>query len=89
MSLMTMEEERLRVGSIWVRIRTLPLASFYLGYRSNCLEAGEFVQAIEIPRRIPGTVVRAWKISKRYDCDISAVCGAFVLRLDAGRVTHA
>jgi xanthine dehydrogenase small subunit len=71
------------------RIRTLPLASFYLGYRSNWLEAGEFVQAIEIPRRIPGTVVRAWKISKRYDCDISAVCGAFVLRLEADRVIHA
>ena len=71
------------------RIRTLPLESFSLGYRTNRLEAGEFVQAIEIPRRIPGTVVRAWKISKRYDCDISAVCGAFVLRLEADRVIHA
>jgi xanthine dehydrogenase small subunit len=71
------------------RVRTLALDSFYLGYRNNQLEAGEFLQAIQIPHREPGTLVRAWKISKRYDSDISAVFGAFALRLEADRIIEA
>ena len=37
------------------------------------LEPGEFVQAIEVPLATTAEV-RAWKISKRFDRDISAVC---------------
>ncbi len=33
--------------------------------------------------------VRAWKISKRYDCDISAVCAGLALRLDGNTVVDA
>jgi xanthine dehydrogenase small subunit len=72
-----------------LRIRTLPLDQFYLGYRKNQLETGEFLQAIQVPRREPETLLRAWKVSKRYDCDISAVCGAFALRLEEDRIVHA
>ena len=42
--------------------------------------AGEFVQAIEVPLGSPA-VVRAYKISKRFDCDISAVCAGLALEL--------
>jgi xanthine dehydrogenase small subunit len=57
------------------RVRRVPLEAFYLGYMVNALEPGEFVQALEVPLPAPGnaTAVRAYKISKRFDSDISAV----------------
>ncbi len=69
--------------------RRLPLSAFYLDYMRNALQPGEFVQAIEFPLPAPGTLLRAEKHSKRYDCDISAVSLALALRRDAqGRVAH-
>ena len=73
----------LRLGD---RERRLPLPEFYTGYMLNRLEPGEFVQAIEVPLD-PHTAVRAYKISKRFDCDISAVCAGLAIGLDdAGHV---
>ena len=60
--------------------RTLPLESFYLGYQRNDLQPGEFIEWIEVPLPPEGQVLRAWKISKRYDSDISAVCAGFALQ---------
>jgi xanthine dehydrogenase small subunit len=72
-------------------VRRVELDAFYTGYMRNRLERGEFVQAIEVPldgpRALP--VVRAWKLSKRYDCDISAVCAGLALRLEGGTVREA
>ncbi|MBK1713685.1 xanthine dehydrogenase small subunit [Rubrivivax gelatinosus] len=71
------------------RVRELALDQFYVDYMKNRLEAGEFVQAIVVPQAPPGSVVRGWKISKRWDSDISAVCAAFRLRLDEdGRIAE-
>ena len=56
------------------RTRRLPLDQFYLDYRRTALEPGEFVAAVRIPPRGPGERLSAWKVSKRYDQDISAVC---------------
>jgi xanthine dehydrogenase small subunit len=55
----------------------------------NRLEAGEFVQAIEVPLSAFDRSLRAYKISKRFDSDISAVFGAFRVRLDGERVADA
>jgi xanthine dehydrogenase small subunit len=71
------------------RLRNMPLQDFYLDYMKNRLEAGEFVQSLAVPLPAPGQVLRAWKIAKRFDSDISAVCGAMVLELDGGTVTSA
>ncbi len=68
------------------RVRTLPLAEFYVDYMSNRLEAGEFIHAIEIPPVASAVEVRSYKISKRFDCDISALATGFALRLDGDRV---
>ncbi len=73
----------LRKGS---RERTLPLADFYLDYMKNRLEAGEFVRALRVPLPSAATAVRCYKVSKRYDCDISAVCAAFALDFDGASV---
>ena len=64
------------------RVRRLPLPEFYLDYMKNRLEAGEFVQAIVIPGLPARRQVRAYKISKRFDCDISALCAGFAIELD-------
>jgi xanthine dehydrogenase small subunit len=66
--------------------RTLPLEDFYLGYRRSALAAGEFVRAIRVPHRQPGTLLRAYKVSRRHDQDISAVFAAFRLDVDGGRI---
>ena len=79
-------EIQLRQGS---QQRTLALQDFYLGYQQKDLRVGEFVQAIRIPLNQQHYQLASYKVSKRYDQDISAVCAAFVLGLDsAGKVTH-
>ncbi len=70
------------------RVRRLPLADYYTGYMQSRLEPGEFVQAIEVPLADPAEV-RAYKISKRFDCDISALCAGLAIALDGGGVATA
>ena len=69
--------------------RVLPLDQFYLGYQQNDLQPGEFIQAIRIPLNSNHYRIASYKVSKRYDQDISAVCAALVMGLDeAGVITH-
>jgi xanthine dehydrogenase small subunit len=70
--------------------RTLPLENFFIAYGKQDRRPGELVERISLPRPVPGTHYRAYKVSKRFDQDISAVMGAFLLRLDeGGRVMEA
>ena len=66
--------------------RSVPLDSFYPGFRQTALASGEFVAAVRVPPRPPCLVVAAYKISKRYDQDISAVFACFALVIDADGV---
>jgi xanthine dehydrogenase small subunit len=66
--------------------RTLALEELYLGYQKKALEPGEFVVAVEVPLPAAATTFACYKLSKRIDQDISAVCGAFALRCEDGRV---
>jgi xanthine dehydrogenase small subunit len=68
------------------RVRRLPLHEFYLDYMKNRLEPGEFVQALAVPLSVTTRQLRAYKISKRFDCDISAVCAGLAIELDGGLV---
>ena len=76
---------KLRWGST---VREMPLADLYLDYMKNALLAGEFIEAIEIPAREESILLRCYKLSKRFDQDISAVCMAILLRLDGDKVTE-
>jgi xanthine dehydrogenase small subunit len=69
--------------------RTLPLEDFYIGYQKTALEPGEFVAALRVPRHAPQLRFRTYKISKRYDQDISAVCAAFALKVENGAIRSA
>lgn len=67
--------------------RELPLEAFYLGYQKTARVPGEFLSHVRVPRRRDGLTLRAWKISKRFDQDISAVFACFALALDGDRVS--
>jgi len=69
--------------------RALPLEDFYLAYRKTALAPGEFVSRIRLPARPPGLLLRAYKISRRYDQDISAVLACFALRIRGSTVVDA
>ena len=69
--------------------RELPLEQFYVDYMKNRLEPGEFVEAVAVPLPESGWQVQAHKLSKRFDCDISAVSAGFALRLEGERVAEA
>ena len=74
----------LRKGS---QQRTVALEDFFTGYHRTILAAGEFIERIDVP--LPPShedEFRCYKVSKRFDQDISAVCAAFSLRLEQGVV---
>lgn len=68
------------------RQRTLALEDLYLDYRKQDRDAGEFVEAVLVPLRGAGMQVASYKLSKRFDQDISAVCSAYALTLENGQV---
>jgi xanthine dehydrogenase small subunit len=71
------------------RRRTIPLEDLYLGYRKTALEPGELITAVRVPLPVPGRLVATYKVSKRIDQDISAVCAAFALEVRDGTVIDA
>ncbi|MDP2082391.1 MAG: xanthine dehydrogenase small subunit [Pseudotabrizicola sp.] len=67
--------------------RQMPLEDFFLEYRKQDRLPGEFVEAVTIPAAAPN--LRCYKLSKRFDQDISAVCGCFNLTVTDGTITDA
>ncbi|MEM8881150.1 MAG: FAD binding domain-containing protein [Pseudomonadota bacterium] len=67
--------------------RDIALEDFFLDYGRQDRQKGEFVEAITIPRQVDR--LRCYKLSKRFDQDISAVCGAFSIRVEDAQVTEA
>ena len=67
--------------------RDMALEDFFIEYRRQDRLPGEFVEAVTIPTDAPN--LRCYKISKRFDQDISAVCGCFNLTFADGIVTDA
>ncbi len=74
---------KLRLGS---DTRELDLTDLYLDYMKNAMQPGEFIESVIVPEREPSLSLASYKLCKRFDQDISAVCAAFSLRLDAGRI---
>ncbi|WP_035024598.1 xanthine dehydrogenase small subunit [Enterovibrio calviensis] len=69
----------LRLGNT---TRDIALEDFFHDYKVTALQPSEFIQTIHIPKPTPDKAFKAYKISKRFDDDISAVCGAFRLTFD-------
>ena len=69
--------------------RVMALEDFYLGYQKKDLLPGEFVEAVRVPLPRAGVQFRTYKLAKRFDQDISAVCAAFAFTLDGGLIKEA
>jgi xanthine dehydrogenase small subunit len=67
--------------------REIALEEFFLDYRKQDRAAGELIEAVIVPVQAPA--LRCYKLSKRFDQDISAVCGCFNVTLSDGIVTAA
>ncbi|MDO8177152.1 MAG: xanthine dehydrogenase small subunit [Undibacterium sp.] len=69
--------------------RVMLLENFYLDYMKKDMRPGEFVAAVRIPLPRTDLQFRTYKLAKRYDQDISAVCAAFAITLDGDIVRDA
>ncbi len=67
--------------------RSIAIEDFFIDYGKQDRSHGEFVERITIPRQIDR--LKVYKLSKRFDQDISAVLGAFNIQVDDGKVTAA
>ena len=67
--------------------RDIALQDFFVAYGKQDRAPGELVTGVTIPKSAPN--LRVYKLSKRFDQDISAVCGAFNITLSDGKVTAA
>jgi xanthine dehydrogenase small subunit len=66
--------------------RQLPLERLYLGYQRKDLAPGEFIVSVSVPKAREGLLLGSYKVSKRIDQDISAVCVAIALALERDTV---
>ncbi len=69
--------------------REIPLEDFFIDYGKQDRDTGEFVEAVVIPRDNSPDRLKVYKLSKRFDQDISAVLGAFNITLANDKVTSA
>jgi xanthine dehydrogenase small subunit len=69
--------------------RVMPLEDFYLDYQKKDLRPDEFVEAVRVPLPQVNRRFRTYKLAKRFDQDISAVCAAFCITLEGDIVRNA
>ena len=62
------------------KTKVIPLNNFFLDYRKTKLKKGQFIESVRIPL-LPKNIFKAYKISKRFDDDISSVCASFNLQI--------
>lgn len=67
--------------------RELALEDFFIDYGKQDLKPGEFVERVLVPK--DASHLRCYKISKRFDQDITAVLGAFNIQIEDGLVASA
>jgi xanthine dehydrogenase small subunit len=68
--------------------REMPLEALYIGYRKNVIASDEVLAWIKVPLPSKHEFSRVYKISKRYDDDISAVCLAISAQRDGDALSH-
>jgi len=67
--------------------RQIPLEKFFVDYGKQDRAPGEFVEAVSFPRQADR--LKCYKLSKRFDQDISAVCGCFSIMVSDGAIAEA
>ena len=69
--------------------RELALEDLYTGYRQNRMTADEVLAWIKVPKAVASETSRVYKVSKRFEDDISAACLAINLQVENGMVRKA
>jgi len=67
------------------KTKILFLDSFFINYRKTKLKKGQFIHSIRIPL-FEKNIFKAYKVSKRFDDDISSVCAAFNLEIIKNKI---
>ena len=67
--------------------KIIPINNFFIGYRKTKLKAGQFIHSIRIPV-VDKNIFKAYKISKRFDDDISSVCAAFNITIENKKIKN-
>ena len=70
-------------------MRSLDLEKFFVGYGKQDRASSEYVAALKVPKLAADEIFRAYKVSKRFDEDISAVMAAFKVTLQGRRIASA
>ena len=68
--------------------KVLPINNFFIDYRKTKLKKNEFIRSIKIPL-FKKNIFKAFKISKRFDDDISSVCGSFNFEINKNKIKEA
>jgi xanthine dehydrogenase small subunit len=79
----------MRMDVTHVAHRELALEDLYTGYRQNVMAKDEVLAWIKVPKATPHEMSRVYKVSKRFEDDISAVCLAMNLQVEDGKVRKA
>ena len=69
--------------------REIDFANFFIDYKKTDLKPSEVIKSISIPKLKSNQVFRAYKVSKRFDQDISSVIGAFFIEISNEQITKA
>ena len=69
--------------------RIIDLEDYFISYGKQDLRAGEYVEQIILPAQPDNQIFSTYKISKRFEQDISAVCGTFALQITDGTISNA
>ncbi|KWR76612.1 xanthine dehydrogenase small subunit [Pseudomonas sp. PI1] len=67
--------------------RELPIEDYFIDYKVTARQEGEFIEKVIVPRPQANQAFRAYKVSKRLDDDISAVCAAFSISVEDCRIS--
>jgi xanthine dehydrogenase small subunit len=68
--------------------KVLPINNFFIDYRKTKLKKNEFIRSIKIPL-FKKNIFKAFKISKRFDDDISSICGSFNFEIKNSKINQA
>ena len=67
--------------------KVISINDFFISYRKTKLKTGQFIHSIRIPI-VEKNIFKAYKISKRFDDDISSVCAAFNLKIENKKIKN-
>ena len=71
-----------------IKKKVLPINNFFIDYRKTKLKKNEFIRSIKIPL-FKKNIFKAFKVSKRFDDDISSVCGSFNFEINKNKIKEA